>query len=74
MFTDPFPSSGRLFLLIKICCLTANVVLLLISWALHKNGSIRHNVLYTLFLTFFGVYRHHEALLPYVPVIRILSN
>jgi hypothetical protein len=27
LFTKPFPSSGRLFLLIKICCLTASVVL-----------------------------------------------
>jgi hypothetical protein len=26
VFTEPFPSSGRLFLLINICCPTANVV------------------------------------------------
>jgi hypothetical protein len=44
-FTEPFPSSGRLFLLIKICCLAANVVLLLVSRSLPRRGAIRHNIL-----------------------------
>jgi hypothetical protein len=45
-FTESFPSSGRLFLLIKICCLAANVSSLFISRSLPRNGSISHNIMY----------------------------
>jgi hypothetical protein len=38
---DP-PNMGRVFLLIKICCLAANFVSLFVSWSLPRNGSIRH--------------------------------
>jgi hypothetical protein len=39
VFTEPFFSSGRLFLLIKICCLAANVV----SRSLSSNCSTCYN-------------------------------
>jgi hypothetical protein len=45
VFTEPFLSSGRLFLLIKICCLAANVVSLFVSRSLPRNGSIRHSLI-----------------------------
>jgi hypothetical protein len=40
--TEPFPSSGRLFYLIQICCLAANVSLFVLR-SLPRNGSIRRN-------------------------------
>jgi hypothetical protein len=47
VFNEPFPSSDRLFLVIKICCLSANIVSLFISRSLPRNGSIRHDIVLT---------------------------
>jgi hypothetical protein len=44
VFTEPLPSSGRLFLIIEICCLAANVVSLFGWRSLPRNGSTRHNI------------------------------
>jgi hypothetical protein len=44
VFTEAFPSSGRLFLLIKICCLVVNVVLLFVPRSLPRNVSIGHRI------------------------------
>jgi hypothetical protein len=43
VFTESFPGSDRIFLLIKIFCLAANIVSLFVSWSLPRNGSIRHS-------------------------------
>jgi hypothetical protein len=45
VFTEPFPSSERLFFLTKLCCLTANVVSFFVSQSLPRNGSICHTAL-----------------------------
>jgi hypothetical protein len=42
-FTEPFPSNGRLFSLIKICYIAVNVILSFFSQSLPRNWPIRHN-------------------------------
>jgi hypothetical protein len=44
VFTEPFPTSGHVLLLIKICCLAANVVSLFVSRSPPRNGSICRNI------------------------------
>jgi hypothetical protein len=44
--TKPFPSSGRLFLLIKLCFLAANVGSFFVSRSLPRKGSIHRNIKY----------------------------
>jgi hypothetical protein len=61
----PFPSSGRLLLLIKIYCIAANAVSLLVSRSLPRNGSIRHNVKHSQHcdcLIFFSVQKYCKML------------
>jgi hypothetical protein len=44
MFTEPFPSSGSLFLLIKMCFLAENAVSCFVSRSLPRSGSMHHNI------------------------------
>jgi hypothetical protein len=52
MFTELFPSSGCLFLLIKICCIGAHVVSLFVSRSLPRKVSVRHNMIWLKFSSF----------------------
>jgi hypothetical protein len=43
VFTEPFPNSGCLFLLIKICCQQRMLFRFFVSRSLPRNGSTRHS-------------------------------